>query len=154
VLLSVSSLALAQPAWGPSDTDKSQAEQTFRSYLRALEDGRFDDAYALLTPGMQQLASADRWRQSQEEFADRSGGSLRYANVRATWYKDPAGAPSPGVYVAFDFDCRYANIDLCHQMLMLHQQSDMQFLVARHERTLAESERDTVIQKREDELSQ
>jgi hypothetical protein len=142
MLLGFSSGAFGQTEWVPSDADKVRAEQTFREYVKALRESRFGDAYAMLTPSMQQTVSEDRWSQREKEFEQASGGSPRYANIHATWYKDPQGAPLPGIYVAFDFDCRYANIDLCHEMLMLHQQSDTNFLVVRHERTLAERQRE------------
>ncbi len=149
LLVALSAQVFGQVPWSPSDTDKGHAEQTFRDYLKALAEARFDDAYALLTPGMQSLMSLDQWRDSENEFSRVSGGSPRYGNIRATWYKDPAGAPLPGVYVAFDLDCRYENINRCHQVLMLHQQADASFRVMRHERNFMDKTNEAAIRQRE-----
>jgi hypothetical protein len=149
LLLALSSSVVGQESWAPSDADKQRAEQSVREYLKALADARFGDAYAMLTPSMRQSVPADLWSQREKQFAQVSGGSPRYSNVRATWYKDPGDAPLPGVYVAFDLDCRYANIDLCHQTLMLHQQSDSSFQVMRHERAFMDRQNESAIRQRE-----
>ena len=133
----LSGAVLGQAEWSPSEADTSQSEQVVRDFIRALGDSRLEEAYEMLTPGMQELMPFDRWRQSEIEFRKTSGGSARYRNVTATWYKDPPGASLPGVYVAFDLDCQYQNISRCHEILMLHQQSDGSFRVMRHDRTYA-----------------
>ena len=136
-LVGLSGAVLGQAQWSPDDTDKSQSERVLRDFIRALGDSRYEEAYEMLTPGMQELTPFDQWRQSKIEFRNLSGGSARYRNVTATWYKDPPGASLPGVYVAFDLDCRYENISLCHEILMLHRQSDGSFRIMRHDRTYA-----------------
>lgn len=137
LVVGLSGAVFGQAEWSPSEADKSQSEQVLRDFIRALGDSRLEEAYEMLTPGMQELMPFDRWRQSEIEFWNTSGGSARYRNVKATWYKDPPGASLPGVYVAFDLDCQYENISLCHEILMLHQQSDGSFRIMRHDRTYA-----------------
>src|SRR3970040_853200 len=117
-LMGLASQTFSQGEWGPSESDKTQAVQVLQAFLTALRDSRLEDAYEMLTPGMHALTPFDQWRQLEDEFKRRSGGSARFGNTRATWYKDPAGAELPGVYVAFDLDCRYEKIDLCHEVFM------------------------------------
>ena len=53
---------------------------------------------------------------------------------RVTWYKDPPGAPLPGVYAAFRISCEFSNLKACDEDLMLHEQPGGAFLVMRSQR--------------------
>ncbi len=120
--------------WGPSSAEKAAVEKLIASYFEAINSSHYEQAYALLSPGMKELVPFERWKELDTHFQKVANGNPKYWNVKSTWYKDPPNASLPGVYAAFDLDCSYTNINICHEVVILHQQSDGSFLVMRHER--------------------
>lgn len=132
----------AQPEkkWAPDEKQIKAANDLARQYLKLLDEGRYQEAYTLLAPGMQKLMSFKEWSRHSEEFRQESGGSPVHETAKLTWYKDPPDAAYPGVYAAFDLNCRYRNIPLCTETLILHQQETGEFRVMRHEQNIADKE--------------
>lgn len=126
--------------WTPSARQKSRAEETRSRFLQATDDGRYQDAYGLFTSGMKSLMTFERFVSHEETFRTMAGGDPARSDIRVTWYKDPPGAAAPGVYAAFDITCRFRNIDLCKEVLILHEQENGEFLMMRHERDFVDKD--------------
>lgn len=143
------------PNWQPSDQVKQEAVDILDIYIQAVNQGKYSDAYKMLTSGMQNLSTENEWTQYQEEFKKISGGEALYTNVRVTWYKDPDGASVPGTYAAFDIECKYKNINFCDEVIILHKEYSAPFRVMRHERNyIDKATEEEIKQKKQQELDE
>lgn len=129
-----------QEKWAPDEKQVKAANDLAQQYLKLRDGGHYQEAYALLAPGMQKLMSFKEWSRHSEEFRQESGGDPVHEVTALSWHKDPPGAAYPGVYAAFDLNCRYRNIDLCTETLILHQQETGEFRVMRHEQNIVDKE--------------
>lgn len=121
-------------AWNPSDAQLDSADSAFRKFMALINDGEFKQAYDLQTQSMRELVTFEKWRGYQQEFEEAAGGKQELFDLKATWYKDPPDAHGPGIYVAFDYSCRYEKIDICSGLVILHSLSGVDFSVMRMER--------------------
>lgn len=128
------------PNWQPSDQVKQEAVDTVDIYIQTVNQKKFTQAYKMLSSGMQSLSTEEEWSQYQVEFHKASGGDALYTNVRVTWYKDPEGASAPGIYAAFDLECKYKNINICDEVIILHKENFDPFRIMRHERNYIDKE--------------
>lgn len=143
------------PNWQPSDQVKQEAVDILDVYIQAVNQGKYSDAYKMLTSGMQNLSTEIEWTQYQEEFKKISGGEALYTNVRVTWYKNPEGASALGIYAAFDIECEYKNINFCDEVIILHKENFDHFRVMRHERNYIDKKTEEEIkQKKQQEMDE
>jgi hypothetical protein len=126
--------------WTPDAKQKAAADETARRYLKLRDEGRYQEAYELLAPGMQAMMPFMEWSRRSEEFRMTAGGGAVHENIKVSWHKDPPGAAHPGVYATFDLSCRYRNINFCTEILILHQQVTGEFRVLRHEQNIVDQE--------------
>ena len=126
----------ASEGWAPSDRQKESAEATAFEFLRAKDQGRFEEAYALFALEMQSSMPIEKFVLREERFRGDAGGDPERNNTRVTWYKDPPNAFASGVFAAFDLTCRYPKIRKCAEVVILHEQDDGSFLVLRYEQTV------------------
>lgn len=126
--------------WSPSDEQNSRATATLQRFLAAIDEGRHKDAYEMLAPGMKGMMSFDRFVALEQKFKEQSGGEAARTDTRATWYKDPPKAAAPGVYAAFNIRCSFKRINMCEEVVILHEQSNGEFLVMRQERNFVDKE--------------
>ncbi|HEX5054945.1 MAG TPA: DUF4019 domain-containing protein [Gammaproteobacteria bacterium] len=126
--------------WEPDAKQIAAAKDLARQYLKLLDEGRYQEAYELLAPGMQKLMSFKEWSKHSADFRLESGGDPVHEIARLSWHKDPPGAAYPGVYAAFDLNCRYTNINFCTETLILHQQDTGEFRVMRHEQNVVDKD--------------
>jgi Protein of unknown function (DUF4019) len=118
-LLSVATRAAAQ-----DDTTVAQAASVRDVYWSALDSGRYTDAYALFTPGLQALAGADEHARESQHAATTYGRPLERRVMRTTRYDSPAHAPAPGIYIAFDYVARFERADHHCGYVILYQGPD------------------------------
>jgi hypothetical protein len=109
--LAVASAALAQSDWQPSSDQIEQSRAAVDAYFTALEHNEPERAFAMMSAGTRAIETASAFSERARSFASISGALLERRFHRVTWYKDPADAPAPGVYVAFDMVAWFANID-------------------------------------------
>lgn len=126
--------------WSPSEQQKARATETLSRFLRATDEGRHKDAYEMLTSGMKAMMSFDRFVSLEKRFQEQSGGEPARADARATWYKDPPQASAPGVYAAFNIRCSFQKINMCEEVIILHEQGNGDFLVMRQERNFVDKD--------------
>lgn len=131
--------AAQSPGWEPTHDQKMRAALTVSKFLALRDERRYEDAYEMLVPKLKELVPFEAFRQLEDQFADRSGGAPARGSMRLTWYQELPGA-EPGVYVQVNVVCRYRNIRVCEDVLLLHEQPDGGFLVVRQARNFGEHE--------------
>ena len=140
IVLVFSSVAAASEEWQPSDEQKAKADALFATYMGHLAGQRYSEAYELQAKAMKRIADFSKWERLERLFRSAVGDNPEFGGFRATWYKDPADAPEPGIYVAYDYNCRYSNANICNGYVVLHSEDGNSFSVMRHERNYIDKE--------------
>lgn len=130
-----------EPAATPPVVTDEVARTALVDHLQALtlqffdhqDQGRFEQAYAMLSPGWGEISTAEAWAASRADFRARSGPLVEMQIKKVTWYDNPPDAPAPGVYVAFDYSGRTERFPIYCGYLVWHQQRKGDFLLAREE---------------------
>lgn len=130
----------AQEEWRPTEEQASLANATLTRFLRALDEGRHQDAYDQFTVGMKLLMTPEAFASMEKSLMTKDGGPPTQTEPRITWYKDAPKAAAPGIYAAFDIPCRLPSIGTCLETVILHEQSGGEFQVMRKERTVVNKE--------------
>lgn len=139
VLSFTSTHAVAQTTserWAPSEVQKTQALEAAGSFLSAVDEKRFDEAYRMLATPLKSIMNFEQFRSLQLETRGPGGGTPVRTGTRVTWYDNPATAQAPGVYAALDIACRFPESAICEEVVILHEQANGSFHVMRHERTV------------------
>lgn len=126
--------------WSPSEQQKARATETLARFLRATDEGRWNDAYGMFTPSMKAMMPLDQFVSLEQRFQEQSGGEASRTGAQATWYKDPPQASAAGVYAAFNIRCSFKKINMCEEVIVLHEQSSGEFLVMRQERNFVDKD--------------
>lgn len=126
----------SQAQWSPSDQQKADAMATLSRFQLATDEARFRDAYDMFTAGMKDAMPFERFVAIENQFREQSGGIPVRTDTRTTWYKDPPNASASGVFAAFNIRCSFRKIDICEEVLILHQQRNGEFRVMRKERNV------------------
>lgn len=130
----------ADGSWSPSETDKAFVEHLTHQYFLAKDQGRYQDAYAMLSPGMQEITPFERWSTLEQEFSARAGRATNRQLKKVTWYKDPPTAPTPGIYAAVDYTGRFENIDVYCGYVAWKRQENGTFRLVRQEQNFVDKE--------------
>jgi hypothetical protein len=118
--------------WQASSAQLQVVERNTRAYFAAKDGQRFQDAYAMLSPGMAQMRSFARWREDTEQVQAKLGAVARRDLKKITWYKDPPNA-APGTYAAVDYSSQFANADIHCGYLVWRENSEGGFSLLREE---------------------
>lgn len=128
-------LAQAQTAgWLPTETQDAKAREAVALFISAVDGGRAAEAYELLAPAMRGTTSPQQYEAYVQELGRISGRRIGRQAPRVSWFKDPPGAPLPGVYASFRLSCEFANLKACDEDILLHEQPGGRFLVMRSQR--------------------
>ena len=128
----------ADPTWRPSPEQRALIEATTRAYFSARDSNKFDEAYALLSPGQKQYQPRNLFQRRIEEFNVKAG-PVKARRLRAmTWYKDTPQA-GPGLYVAVDYSSDFPNLAIHCGYLVWHEQPDGTFLQVREEENVIDN---------------
>jgi hypothetical protein len=112
------------PGWLPSADQERTASKTAEDFLDALDNGRAADAYALMADANKSGQPFPAFATNVAKFNALAGAVKARQVIKITWTKDPANAPTPGVYAAIDLTSRYAEIDRHCGFLILYQAPD------------------------------
>jgi hypothetical protein len=126
--------------WLPSAEQDAKARETVARFISALDGGRAQEAYDLLTPAMRATTGFPQYESYVQELGNVSGRRLGRQAPKVTWYKDPPRAPLPGVYVSFRIPCAFANLKSCDEDILLHEEPGGRFLVMRSHRNSVRKE--------------
>ena len=118
------------------DAQIAEAAIVRDAYWAALDRGDYNEAYALFTPGMQSLSPADTFAREGASQAAQNGRAIERRVMRTTRYDNPANAPAPGIYIAFDFVGRFEHADRnCGYIILYQSQAGGPFQVTRTDQT-------------------
>jgi len=109
------------PDWRPTDDQVQAVMDAARGFLTLMDQGRSEDAYALLADGLKQQQTLADFAEALSQFNAKAGAVRARAIAAITWTKDPPQASSPGVYAAVDLVSRFANIDRDCGLIVLYQ---------------------------------
>jgi hypothetical protein len=130
----------SQPGWVPLPEQEKQALATAREYFAKLDNGHYEEAYAMLADIFRADLPLPEFVRTSRSFRAQSGPLIRRDVLKATWTKNPAAAPLPGIYAALDVAARFQNVDRYCGYLILYQQSDGgHFQVMREEQNLIDN---------------
>jgi hypothetical protein len=120
--------------WVPTAEQRDRALATVRSFLDAVEAGRYEEAYGLLGAPNREQQTAAQFVQDQEKFRT-AAGPLKYWRVlKVTWTKDPPRGPFSGVFAAIDLAGQFANVDRdCGYIVVYQSPGRSEFTVMRRE---------------------
>ncbi|MES2318484.1 MAG: DUF4019 domain-containing protein [Pseudomonadota bacterium] len=116
----------------PTEDQVKRVELQSEQYFAARDQGRYQDAYAMLAPSFRQVTPLERWQSRTAAFNQRAGAVSQRAVRKITWYQDPPNT-QPGIYAAVDFDSQFALMTLHCGFLAWRMQADGSFLLVREE---------------------
>jgi hypothetical protein len=118
----------------PTPAEAAEIQRLSAAYVGHLDQGAYDDAYAMYTAEMRQGMSPAEWRRLTLESRQQWGALEGRTQTGVTWYLDPPKAPRPGLYVAVDYASRYANLAAHTEYLVWYRgQPGQAFELMRHE---------------------
>lgn len=129
--------SMQQKAPAPGTPRDPEAEAFTTRWLDMLEEGKADDAFALLTDTFKGNLTPEAWRSAILDTKAKLGALKSRQLRRIVWYQDPKDAPLPGTYVAVEFDSSYENADKHFRYVILHSLKGEPFQVMRDESTFA-----------------
>ena len=91
------------PLLPPTPEDEAAVRDLSVSYLSAVDEDRFADAFEMMSPSFRPIMAKGNWRETRAAFNSKVDSQAVRQVIRLTWYDDPAGAPTPGRYVAADY---------------------------------------------------
>jgi hypothetical protein len=135
-------LSLLSATAGNGELEPSRADQQLvlaasYSYFAAKDRGRYAAAYAALSDRMKSRFPLAEWTRSAGDFNAKAGPVRGRRVVEITWYKDPEGAPEPGLYVAADFSADFEKVEFVCGYLMWQVRRDGSFRLVREEQNMA-----------------
>jgi len=109
------------PGWLPSVELEATALQTVEKFFDLNDDGDYQASYAMLNPGTRALINFEDFRKDNASFRAEAGKLLRRHIIKTTWTKDPANAPSPGIYAAIDATATFQGVGRQCGYVILYQ---------------------------------
>jgi hypothetical protein len=122
-------------SWRPGPADEASVLDFTARYFAARDSGRYAEAWALLTPTMQEMSPLAEWRRQAAEFARGAGAIRRRTPVKVTWYDSPAGV-EPGIYAAVDFVGEAEKLLMLCGYVVWRRQGDGSFRLVRDEQNV------------------
>lgn len=119
--------------WRPADGYQARANEFLDRFLTTLGRRDFASTYAFFGPRLKSMMSVVRFTKLRQSVVERAGGAIVRGNRTITWYKDPARAPEPGIYAAFDINCTSPKQAYCSEVVVLHEPPGGDFTIVRHE---------------------
>ncbi len=101
----------SEAGFTPFGADEDEALALARNYLAALDEGRYDDAYAMQASAMDALASRGAWDALSRGFYDQAGALVSRRITAVTWTHYGEGSTNSGTFVALDLVGRFTRAD-------------------------------------------
>ena len=93
----------------PAGIGPVEADILTLQYFEMRRKFKYTEAFALLTPALQQSMPFDKWRQSNIERDDKIREQQKLETRNTFWRKDPQGYP-PGTYAEIEFSGDYGKV--------------------------------------------
>ncbi len=127
----------SDPEWIPSIALEREAVAIWQLYHAAVDEGRWDDAWAMLGKGLKADWPASQFAADKAALRDEYGEVLSRDRIRITWTKDSPAAPAAGIYVAIDASARFERAKRHRGYTILYQApGESGFVVTRVEDTV------------------
>jgi hypothetical protein len=124
----------SSPGWTPTADQRQRAIKAVQVFLDAVESGRYAEAYGLQAELLKREQTLVQFIQNAQNFQTLAGPLKFWRVLKVTWTKDPARAPSAGIYVAVDLAGQFANVDRdCGYLVLFQPPSGGDFAVMRRE---------------------
>lgn len=124
----------SSPGWLPTADQRQRAIKAVQVFLDAVENGRYTEAYGLQAEAMKREQTLVQFTQNAQKFQALAGPLKFWRVLKVTWTKDPARAPSAGIYVAVDIAGQFANVDRdCGYLVLFQPPSGGDFAIMRRE---------------------
>lgn len=140
-----------RPEVSLSESERREATESVlelsRFYLDSLEKGDYRVAYSMLSEYLQDANPFDVWRDEKQAFQIAAGGLLERDVWNITVYDNPPTAPSPGIYVAADYETVHEEVPFqCGALVWLRQPDGLYRIVSIEEGHLDKSVADRLTQ--------
>lgn len=124
----------SSPGWLPTIEQRQRALKTTEVFLNALENGRYPEAYEMLTEINRSHMQEAQFVEEGQKFRALAGPVKFWRVLKVTSTKDPARAPFPGIYAAIDLAAQFANVDRdCGYMVLYQPAPGKDFTIMRRE---------------------
>lgn len=135
--------------WSPSQVQRNQVTRVIEEFLADLDEGKYLKAYGLMSASRRAAQSLDDFEKLAADFNAEAGPVIYRRIVHISWTKDPANAPTPGVYVSVDLISKFAKVDRDCGYIILYQGNRADpFLVQGEERAYLSNLKAQEIQER------
>ena len=120
--------------WLPSEELEKGVLDTVNRYFAAVDGGGYREAYDMMSAANKAMLPYEQFARESEKFGAQAGPLLRRDVLKITWTKDPANAPSPGVYAAVDEAAKFQGVDRqCGYIVIYQSRAGANLEVARVE---------------------
>lgn len=125
--------AAADPNWQPTPAiDRAIRDATVR-YFALVDAANGVQAHSVWSASNQTMTPLAERQANLESSRKTSGEPLGHRIAKLTWYVNPEGADTPGLYVAVDYEKRYRNLAASCGYLMWFQEPGGRFVLVREE---------------------
>ena len=124
----------APPPLRPPATDAERAaDRAVRaatgSFLSAKQEGRFDEAWAMLASERQARRPRDAWAEAARDFGSQAGTFRSRRLTGVSFHENPGGVQ--GYFAAVEYDADYSNLAFMCGIVIWKRQPDGGWLVFR-----------------------
>ncbi len=133
ILLVFLPMSLMGQDWRPANPQKEEVERLYGEYYAIKDRGSFKQAYAYLAPATKQLIKYDRWLEIATKTKNDKGAIIAREIKKITWYNNPKGSESPGIYAAVDFVGRAEKANIYCGFVIWQQMETGGFALLREE---------------------
>ncbi len=103
----------AAPAdWEPSLDDERRVQELTRRYFALVDAGDSKRAHEMWSSNTRLTTPLDARAAQIDDFRKQAGKPGEHRIAALTWYVNPPGAPTPGIYVAADYERSYEKLAL------------------------------------------
>ncbi len=113
---------------------KKEIQTLTEQYLALIDAGDFNDAWLKYDPMAQGVFTIDGWIGQRQAEQERSGKRKTLDIWRTTVYKNPSDAPSPGNYIAVDYDSEFEKLPIVCGYVMWYQNLRGDLTIMREEK--------------------
>jgi hypothetical protein len=88
---------------------KKFVSEMTNKFIQSKEEGSFKVAYNMMAHSMKKISDFNSWKKKELDYLTESGNLINRDVWRLTIYNNPDNSPSPGVYIAADYESSYDN---------------------------------------------
>lgn len=122
-------------AFMPTEAEIDTAIQVFDGFENLLDQGKWREAYSMLTESNQKVTQWSEWESQQKSKRTEYGGDAARQLFRIIWYPNPPSADQSGLYIALDFASKTRSGGFRCGYIVLLKQTDGSLKVTRTDDT-------------------